>query len=182
MHQLPEDFAKRLGNFLINQYLEDYSPSEKQSELANVHAKIDHALARNSFETSWSLGGISNSYSGRSHNVSAEPEAELNELDDFLLENYPNIGFLQYKKILQKMERSTDSNSDCYGGSTTTGIKKMNFSDLAQSLGKLNLIPEGLIMRGDEVADYFKKEVYNQEWLDQKVAQAHKSRKPKVKK
>lgn len=63
------------------------------------------------------------------------PETEFVELDSILEKVCPNISFLQYKNICNKIINSdTRSEGDYYGGSVTYGYKYFNVRSLYDAL------------------------------------------------
>jgi len=94
----------------------------------------------------WSGGGISGGscwdtgeQDHHSH-TEGEPEPEFEDLDNFLIEICPKMGFLQYKKLLQNLERDSYSVNEYYGNSSTTCYKVMNLHKLYEALVEMDLV------------------------------------------
>jgi len=83
----------------------------------------------------WETGGISGGSCWDSSNPqpysSSEPEGELTILDALLEEINPNITFIQYKNLYNKLINSdTDSVGEYYGNCTDYGIKFIRVKEL----------------------------------------------------
>lgn len=84
---------------------------------------------------SWSMGGSWRDCWGNGGSVSGEPESEFKTLDLIFEKVCPNISFIQYKNICNKIVVSdTRSEGDYYGGSVTYGYKYFNVKDLYREL------------------------------------------------
>lgn len=176
---LDQQLAQNLINFFGQSWLNNYSSyhshytAEQASESVIQH--IDYCFMHG-FEASWSLGGTSNNCYGGSDSVSAEIEPELPLLDEFLMEFYPQTSFMQYKIISKFIERSTHSDNDYYGGTTTNGNKKLDFSDLSQSLIKSQLIVDYNEVYCSDMDDYI-----NEHYSAEKLSSIFKPAVPKKK-
>lgn len=85
--------------------------------------------------SSWSMGGSWADCWGNKGSVPGGPETEFVELDSILEKVCPNISFLQYKNICNKIINSdTRSEGDYYGGSVTYGYKYFNVRSLYEVL------------------------------------------------
>lgn len=163
-YQKPEiRVAQEVADHLVDFYMSQNTPYRGQSYSQFIYA-AEHNLKKGMFEASWSLGGTSHGWGGHTHTVGAEAEAALDDLDEFLIENYPTIGFLQYKMIERKIERTSDDKSDYYGGSVTYGRKSLSYTDLSEVLVKYKLASG----EGEVVTDLLQvlKEKYSPEWFD----------------
>ncbi len=139
---LKETFFNQLIDFLIAEHSPYYSMGSN-NKAESITKDIYSNLILNHFEKiTWSNGGTSNSYTGQSYHVSPEPEPEFDLLDKFLEKNYPNINFLQYKKILKTVDSDSYNSSDYYGGSQEMKTKIIYISNLHSSLVASSLIPE----------------------------------------
>lgn len=126
----------QLAQNLIEFFYKDFA-SGYYTRTAKGFISHMNAMAQNGFEASWSLGGTSgNCYDDKLSHVSADPEGELDSLDDFLMEYYPNTSFLQYKIITRAINRKVQSHSDYYGGSTETAVKSLSYTDLDAAMVK----------------------------------------------
>lgn len=92
----------------------------------------------------WCLGGYSKNCWGDQHQVSAGTQpVSFVELDNFLAENYPNITFMQYKKIMNDcVTTETTGDSDYYGGYVEYGYFECNLRLLYQTLQDLDVVKE----------------------------------------
>jgi hypothetical protein len=91
----------------------------------------------------WSLGGTSgNCWDSTLHNVSGEaPLTSFVEFDTLLETVCPSITFLQYKKIYNNcVTTDTSSESDYYGGSTSSAFYQYEVEKLYNELSDLNLV------------------------------------------
>lgn len=141
--------AKNLIDFFANQWIENYSGYNRytpEQAAKNIKATVEMWLEKG-FETSWSLGGTSNNCWGDSSLVSPEIEPELPMLDEFFMEHYPTIGFMQYKIVTKAIVRDTYSDNDYYGGSTNNGKKSLSFADLSEALIKAKIITTPEVVR-----------------------------------
>jgi hypothetical protein len=80
-------------------------------------------------------GGSWGDCRGNKGSVPGGPETEFVEFDSILEKVCPNISFLQYKNICNKIINSdTRSEGDYYGGSVTYGYKYFNVRNLYEVL------------------------------------------------
>jgi hypothetical protein len=90
----------------------------------------------------WSMGGTSGSCYDTSEDdkriVDPDPEpSDPTEFDYILAAVCPQMGFLQYKIVLNEvMEKGSKRHGDYYGGSTTEGWKGFRMKNLYDSLVK----------------------------------------------
>lgn len=151
----------------VAQHLVDYFMGDAQTYRGQSYEQFiytsEHNLKRGQFEAEWSLGGTSCGYGGNTYTVSAEVETPMDDLDEFLIEKYPTIGFLQYKMIERKIARTTDDKGDYYGGTVSYGRKTLTYSDLSDTLVKYKLASDEGAVVTDLVT--FMKEKYSKEWF-----------------
>jgi hypothetical protein len=162
-YQKPEiRVAAEVAHHLVDFFATQNTPYRGQGYEQFIYS-MEHNLKRGQFEAEWSLGGTANGWGGHSHTVGAEVETALDGLDEFLIEKYPTIGFLQYKMIERKIERTTDNKGDYYGGSVTYGRKSLSYTDLSDTLVKYKLASN----EGPVVTDLSKllREKYSPEWF-----------------
>ncbi|NCP98058.1 hypothetical protein GW796_08750 [archaeon] len=127
-----QEFLEKLVPFLLKDvYLGHFKED-------NFLSYMDSRL-KSGFSTKWSLGGISNDCWGGSHTVSSDVESELTDLDDFLMAYFENVSYMQFRKISNKIETSTQDDSDYYGGSIAYGYKKLPYYELNNVLVELGL-------------------------------------------
>lgn len=150
---IDKQLAKNLIDFLANSWITEHSSygySPKQAS-ESVISYINHAIAKG-FSISWSLGGTSNNC--WLHSVHAEVEPELPYLDEFFIDFYPQISFMQYKIVSKSVKFSTSYNSDYYGGSTSNGNKSLDFQSLSESMIKAKILTNPSIVRISELNHY----------------------------
>lgn len=154
---IEQSLAQHLIDFFGNQWIESYNTyynhyTPEQAK-KNIKAHIE-TWFENGFSTEWSLGGTSNNCWGGSHNVSPEIEQDLPMLDEFFIDYYPLIGFMQYKIVTKAIVRDTYSSSDYYGGSTNNAKKTLSFADLSQALIKAKVITNPEVVRVSTMDSY----------------------------
>lgn len=94
-------------------------------------------------EVRWTTGGMTggNCWGGKANcSISSDPEPEFEDLDRILEQACPQIGFIQYKRIVQdivKYDRKTSY--EYYGNYYNYSIKTVNLEKLEQYLIKANL-------------------------------------------
>ena len=87
-------------------------------------------------EVSWRYGGVSGGScwdDGKDHHYSmtGDPEPSFEDLDKLLLKVAPNISFLVYRNLENKLvERDERSENEYYGNYTEYGIKRINIGKL----------------------------------------------------
>lgn len=87
-----------------------YQPTDADL-FALSHANVDKFFLESQC---WSLGGECWDYTGVKWLLPADNPKEFDELDDLLLEIWPNIGLLQYKKIKKIVEIKESREDDYY--------------------------------------------------------------------
>lgn len=130
-HKLDSTETTALQNFL------DKYDEEIQSFLFNciekghlcVWGKINPII-----KIEWSLGGTAgNCWDDSLSEIESDSEPEFTVLDEILEEFWPDIKYLQYKKLIKNIcESGTKSDGDYYGGNTTIAYRKINLIDLYQ--------------------------------------------------
>jgi len=104
-------------------------------ELFGVHSTRD-----NTVEETWTMGGLTggscwSADDGADTPVDPDPEPELGGLDKLLEIFYPNITYLQYKKLVAEIvQRETYRQSEYYGNCYVKGVKKFNIDVLCDYL------------------------------------------------
>lgn len=164
---IDKQLAQNLIDFFANSWItthSSYGYNPKQAS-ASVISHIGYAI-KEGFSTSWSLGGTSNNCWGDSHTVSAEVEPDLPYLDEFFIEFYPQVSFMQYKIVTKAVQTSTSSDSDYYGGNTTNGNKTLDFQSLSESMIKAKILNNPSLVRMSELNDYIK-ENYSTEKMEE---------------
>lgn len=156
-YMIDKILAQNLIDFFGNDWIKNYSYNSYTPVQAAkaIYSHLDSFL-KSGFETSWCLGGISNNCWGNSFSVSAEIEPDLPMLDEFFIEYYPSIGFMQYKIVTKSIQHDTFSDSDYYGGSTQHAKKSLNFSDLSQAMIKAKIINNPQLVRISDMESYIK--------------------------
>lgn len=152
---IDQSLAKQLIDFFGKSWISSYTGYGYTPEQASkgVIQHIEYYLSKG-FETSWSLGGISNNCWGDSSPVSAEIEPELPFLDEFFIEFYPQVSFMQYKIVNKLVSRDTYSDGDYYGGSTQNGKKSLSFADLSQGMIQAKIITNPQLVIISSLKDY----------------------------
>ena len=91
---------------------------------------------------SWSMGGTSgNCWDDHLSEISGEIEPEFTIIDSILEHYCPNISFIQYKSMSNKLlHRESNSEGDYYGGSETYGSKYIYLEELFEWLKEKNYI------------------------------------------
>ncbi len=73
--------------------------------------------------------------------VNPDPEPELELLDTFLGTICPNIGFLQYKKIIADcVKNDTETQYEYYGNYANYSIRRIQFITLYKTLDEMDLL------------------------------------------
>ena len=91
---------------------------------------------------SWRVGGLrgGNCWGGVADEpVEADEEAEFTQLDSFLEEYFPNITFLQYKKLLPLVKTEEFSVGEYYGNYNDYRYSYVLFEDVAECLANLGV-------------------------------------------
>lgn len=117
----------------------------KSSYYSKTYKDAQHFFERalkDGFSTSWSLGGTWGNCWGNKGTSSPDVEPEMAELDDFLIKNFPQVSYMQYKVIARKIDTQTNSDHDYYGGSTQQAIKTLSFNDLNDALLEAKVVLE----------------------------------------
>lgn len=93
---------------------------------------------------SWSCGGnYGNCWDDNKYEVSGETPKPNDLLDDVLVVINPNIGFLQYKKIVEYCCEIDDyRENDYYGGSVLYNFHKIDIEKLYNKLDEFGMLPE----------------------------------------
>lgn len=89
------------------------------------------------FQKKWRTGGMQGGSCWgpqEIYPISADPEPEMEALDDFLEKYYPNISFLQYKKFSKHIKTSHRTQAEYYGNFYEYTMKSINFEDVYQVL------------------------------------------------
>lgn len=94
------------------------------------------------FNASWSLGGTWGNCWGEKDISSPDVEPEMKQFDDFLIKNFPQVSYMQYKIISRKIQTQTSSSHDYYGGSTQQATKNLSFNDLHDALLEAKVVPD----------------------------------------
>lgn len=94
----------------------------------------------------WTTGGISGGScwdDGETDNhyfSTGEPEPNFDELDTTLLNLCPNIGFLQYKQVVNVVKRDEYTETEYYGNCTNYATKSVLLRDLLNKVVELELL------------------------------------------
>jgi len=95
----------------------------------------------------WSVGGQSGGScwdEGDStyHGTSGEAEPEFEDLDSILLAVAPQLSFLHYKKLMQKIETDDYRQNDYYGNYTDYATKTITVDDIWVFLIEYDMIEQ----------------------------------------
>ena len=91
---------------------------------------------------SWTVGGLTggNCWGDEADkSITAEEEADFTQLDKFLETYYPNISFLQYKKLLPLIKTHDYTVGEYYGNYTDYRVRYIEFVDLIEAMSDLDL-------------------------------------------
>lgn len=124
--KLEKDFATKLLDFLTDEFNNGYNTKTHTNFISCMHYAF-----KSGFKTSWSLGGTTGNCYGEKREASAQMETGLDQMDDFIMKNYPQISFMQYKMIERAITRDIKSDKDWYGGETQEASKQISFSTLS---------------------------------------------------
>lgn len=166
-HLISQIVETKVENFLQRQNEYGSTYCDKHFNHEKFVAQILYEIKEPGFEVRWCMGGRHGHYSGDFVSVSTEPEMDMENLDKFLLQHYPNIGFLQYKVITHKINKTTDGEGDFYGGHVDYGVKSLTYEALGDSLVEFGFLPEGKKINKEEVEQFIKQQ-YNQDWFNEK--------------
>lgn len=121
-----EEFQKIVDEITRGEY---YTPERKNPKLATI-SKGGYRGPTIKLKVEWMTGGA---WGGNCWNdctpdsycpePSAEPEME--ELDQILQKTTPNISFLHYKQLLQKVKRDSRVEYEYYGNHTSYASKEI---------------------------------------------------------
>ena len=123
-------------------YIEDqFSSSYYSKTYKDAQHFFDRTL-KDGFVAEWSMGGTWGNCWGDKGTSSPDVEPEMTELDNFLINNFPQVSYMQYKIIARKIDTQTSSDSDYYGGSTQKATKTLSFNDLHDALLEAKIVPD----------------------------------------
>lgn len=159
--------SQNLADKITDGFIDFY----KEQHFYNYHITYDNFIedltsrfSNSGFKVTWDMGGTWGDYNGKIGVVSGSTEPEMVELDNFLIKNYPTIGILQYRMIINSVDKSTKKEGDFYGGSTTTGIKFLSFDSLNNVLLQYDLEQPSVSLNKNTLIEFFK-EKYSSEWF-----------------
>mgnify|MGYP003681964579 CR=1 FL=1 len=99
----------------------------------------------NQLEITWMTGGAwggncwDDSDPG-SYCPDPEPEPEFTDLDQILEKIAPNLTFLQYKRLMSKVQYDTSTNHEYYGNHTTYASRSIQIDDIWDFLEEWKLV------------------------------------------
>lgn len=109
-----------------------------ESHLSWPHGTPDY------YEVTWTTGGMcgGNCWGDDADSpVEAEPEPDLDKLDELLESVAPQMTIKQYKQLRsQVVDMDTRSDYEYYGNYTTYGFKRVNFEKLYRTLKEMGVI------------------------------------------
>lgn len=86
--------------------------------------------------SSWCLGGQGRNYNRDTFGITGESPREFEELDNLLLDLYPNISFLEYKQVL-KLTEVVEFDSNDYYSQTTSARWEISLVELYNKVKEL---------------------------------------------
>lgn len=126
---IPEELAQKLIEHIDLSFLAvaPYSyDSEQYMESAKYHMQ-------NCFKISWCEGGTSGDcWSDELSDVNSDYEPEMTALKEFLDKYYPDTEL--FHQMTGYIHYESESESDYYGGSISTGNKNISFEQLAAAI------------------------------------------------
>lgn len=163
----------------VDKILEDFIPFYQQNNSYDTdltHAQFIEQLVQRfsqpGFKVTWNMGGTWADYNGKMGSVSPDTEPEMNELDNFLIKHYPNMGIMHYRMIANAIEKTTEREGDFYGGSTTNGIKFLSYEKLNNLLVEHNYEQYSSILNHNTLTKYLE-EKYNIDWFCENFSKSY---------
>lgn len=128
---LPKPLALIYIHFLDMSFLTSYHRSNDENDyIAYIKDKLS-----DTFSVSWSQGGTYGScWDDEIREVAEEHEPNLDEFDQFIEQYFSDVSVATYKVINSCVDYNSTSESDYYGGCTSTGHKSVNLNSLSDVL------------------------------------------------
>lgn len=122
-----EELLEKMKEYKNDVYVPGYYSDNK--EKPEFSQKGFPAFVSNSWRTGGLTGG--NCWGGNADTaVESGEEPEINELDNFLTDCYPELPFLQYKKLKNFIKYEDFTESEYYGNYTEHKMKYILFEDI----------------------------------------------------
>lgn len=134
-----------MEQIIAEKFIDHIEDQFKSSYYNKTYKDAEHFFDRtlkDGFSASWSLGGTWGNCWGGKGTSSPDVEPEMTQLDDFLIKNFPQVSYMQYKIIARKIDTQTHGNHDYYGGSTQEATKTLSFNDLHDALLEAKVVPD----------------------------------------
>lgn len=117
----------------------EYYPPERKNKNRRIEGRKGYYGPTLKIKVEWMTGGA---WGGTcwddsdpsSYGPDPEPEPEMETLDAILEKVAPTIGFLQYKQLMQKVERDTRTEYEYYGNHTSYATKEILIEDVWEFL------------------------------------------------
>jgi hypothetical protein len=131
------------------QALEDFQKNHENPELKfygyrheSWKSETDLKTFQGFYSEPWVIGGRTggNPWGEADRDSDAEEPKEINLLDEFLEKYYPNITFLQYKRLMRLIKNLTWTNDEYYGNSSDYKCAYITFEDISEYLSKIKWI------------------------------------------
>ncbi len=134
-----EEFQKIVDGVTGGEY---YPPERKKSDISNRKGYYGPTLK---IKVEWMTGGAwgGNCWDDRdpsSYQPDPQPEPEFDFLDTILEQVAPSMGFIQYKKLMQKVKYDTRTEFEYYGNHTSYASKEILVEDVWEFLMERNLV------------------------------------------
>lgn len=127
--------------------IEEFIDKIKELKIYLLKSKRDPYYTSDINETcylykEWTIGGMTggNCWGNKPYPIDCEEEPEFTSLDKLLFEVCPNIGFMQYKMLLQSIETCEREDLEYYGNYTKIKLKVIKIEDLYNKLKEMELI------------------------------------------
>jgi len=126
--------------------LEIFQVSHKSSEMRlygyqheSWKNELDLSTLKGFCSEPWITGGRSggNPWNEADRDSNAEDPKEIDLLDDFLEEYFPNITFLHYKRLMRLVKTQTWTHDEYYGNSSNYKCSYITFEDVSEYLSKV---------------------------------------------
>lgn len=160
---LPKSLAKTVMDY-INQQFWEYYPGSTDNKL---YQHLYHNQLTGKFSISWCEGGTAGDcWSDELTEIEAEHEPEMGKLLSFLSKYYPDLDKKEIDEILNMATKTTEYDSDWYGGETSQATKNIYFNQVMYKLIELKHFNDTEYINTDTLIDYVKELVRDQSLHD----------------
>jgi hypothetical protein len=123
----------------------EYFPPERKNKNRGTENRKGYYGPTTKIEVEWMTGGAwgGNCWDDSdpsSYSPAPDPEKELKDLDAILEKICPDISFMQYKVLMQKIKYNTRSVSEYYGNHTSYASKEILIEDIWNFLEERGLV------------------------------------------